>query len=525
MKFFGPKTVSFSLAVITGLLYCLAFPGFDVWPLAFVTWVPLYIALRGQTPKRALFLGLVSGTTMTFAGFYWLADMLRTFSGFPTIACLFFVFVLSVYQAGRIGLMTWLYARARDRGYPAAPVFACTFAASELIYPLLFPWFYGATVYKQPILAQTAELGGPIMVGLVLVSANLFIAELILARVEKRPVAKPLAGTTLAVVALSIVFGAIRIANVRKTMENAEMSQVGIVQGNMALIAKRENPSEGLRRHKTLTSELRAKGADLVVWSESSVAFTVPERMAPEFVHDRIASGLGVPLIFGGVLFRRGEGNEHWFNTAFGTNANGDLLGRYDKQYLLAFGEYLPFADTFPILHHWSPNSGHFSKGKSLEPIRIPVGGKERVISTLICYEDILPSFTNKLVSYAKPDLLVNMTNDAWFGDTVEPWEHLALATFRAIEHRRYLVRSTNSGVSAVVDPIGTIVAHTGTFKVDTLVTPIRWLQTTTVYEVLGDLPWYGATIMALGMAFIRRRKSPIGSGPSEVAETPSTTP
>src|SRR5947207_13300735 len=105
------------------------------------------------------------------------------------------------------------------------------------------------------------------------------------------------------------------------------------------------------------------------------------------------------------------------------------------------FGEYLPFGERFPLLYRWSPNSGRFSPGRSLEPLTLRVHGQEHPVSVLICYEDILPAFTNAAVKHAKPELLVNMTNDAWFGDTSEPWEHLALAELRSVEHRRYLVR------------------------------------------------------------------------------------
>jgi apolipoprotein N-acyltransferase len=186
----------------------------------------------------------------------------------------------------------------------------------------------------------------------------------------------------------------------------------------------------------------------------------------------------------------------------------GNLRGRYDKQFLLAFGEYLPFGDTFPILYKWSPHSGSFSAGKTLDPLTVDLKGKEHKVSVLICYEDILPSFTNRAVAYAKPELLVNMTNDAWFGDTAEPWQHLALAKFRAVEHRRYLVRSTNSGVSAIIDPVGGIVDGTlsSTFKPEAREGVIHWMQGTTVYEVIGDVPWYLVTIGIVVAAFRRRR-------------------
>ncbi len=280
----------------------------------------------------------------------------------------------------------------------------------------------------------------------------------------------------------------------------------------MGLMQKRENPGEGLRRHRQLTGELREKGVELVVWSETSATFPTREDLAmgSKFFRDRFTASLGVPTIFGAVLYRVDEDRERWFNTALATDIKGEIRGRYDKQYLLAFGEYLPFGESFPILYKWSPHSGRFSPGHSLEPVDIDIKGTVHKVSVLICYEDILPGFTNKEVSHADPELLVNMTNDAWFGDTTEPWQHLALAKFRAIEHRRFLVRSTNSGVSAVIDPNGSIVPGTLSrpFKAEAHDATVRWLRGKTVYELLGDVPWYLLTVALVAAAFVKRRRA-----------------
>jgi apolipoprotein N-acyltransferase len=519
-------------AILSGLLYFVAFAGFDQWWLTFVALVPLYISLQGQTPKRGAWLGFLCGLTMNLGGFYWLLNMLRTFSGFPIPLCLVFVVIICAYQGSRLAVMGWLYGRASMRGWPAPLVFAGAFAASELVFPLLFPWYYAATVHQIPVLMQVAELGGPILVGLVLVAVNLAVAEPLRARlVARRQLVasrvtpyrgsataeelvtydydKRVIGVGVIALVLSTLYGTARIPMVRSSIEAAPSAKVGFVQGNMGLMQKREDPGEGLRRHRRLTAELRQKGADFVVWSESSVTFAVPEAVGTKghFFRDRFAASLGMPAIFGAVLFRVDPDRERWFNTAIATNEKGEVTGRYDKQFLLAFGEYLPFGDTFPVLYKWSPHSGRFSPGKSLDPVILDVKGVKHPVSVLICYEDILPGFTNRAVAHANPELLVNITNDAWFGDTTEPWEHLALAKFRAIEHRRYLVRSTNSGVSAIIDPLGGVVTHTKTFVADAQEGTIRWLRGGTAYELFGDGPWYLATLAMAWAAFRPRRK------------------
>jgi apolipoprotein N-acyltransferase len=494
-------------AVLSGLLYWLAFPGVDAWPFAFVAWVPLLVAMRGQTARRAMLLGWVAGITMNVAGFWWLQGMLTTFSGFPAPLCFLFLLVVCAFQGGRIALQGWLYGRATARGWPHGPMFAGSFAASELLYPVLFPWYFAATVHQVPLLTQLGDVGGPIGVGLVLVAANLAIGEAVLAIVERRKAGVPTLATGAAVVALACIYGAIRIRMVDAEAQAAPAATVGVVQANMGLSEKRSSFDEGLRRHLKLSAELREQGADFVVWSETSAMRPVRDSSYVEELR-AVARRIGLPSIFGAVVVKRVPDEREYvlFNSAVSSDAEGTVSGRYDKQFLLMFGEYLPFGETFPILYRWSPNSGRFTPGTSLDPLTIDVRGEKHPVTALICYEDILPRFTNDAVRHANPELLVNLTNDAWFGDTEAPWEHFALTQLRAVEHRRYLVRGTNSGVSGVVDPVGRVVAQSGTFRMESLAAPIHWMRAHTMYERLGDWPWLLVSGGLIYSAFRRRR-------------------
>jgi apolipoprotein N-acyltransferase len=515
----GPR-LAFAGAALSGVLYWAAFAGVDIWPFAFLAFGPLWIALRGQTPKRAFLLGTLAGTTMNVLGFYWLLNMLQMFSGFPTAACCFFLLVVCGYQGTRVGAMGWLYARAASRGWPAVPVFLAAFVASELVYPLLFPWYFAATVHKVPALMQVAELGGPVLVGLVLLATSLALFEPLLARLERRRSDPRVVVGGIAVLALALLYGAVRIPRVDARVEASEPVKVGLVQGNMGLMQKRENPREGLNRHLAKTAELRSEGADFVVWSESSVTFPVREEAAPNVLRSSVGEKLHLPAIFGGVLYRTDPDRQRWFNVALSTNEAGAITARYDKEYLLQFGEHLPFGEVFPILYQWSPNSGKFTPGTKLDPLLLTLGSKTHKVAVLICYEDIIPAFTNALVGATSPELLVNITNDAWFGATTEPWEHLALAQLRAVEHRRFLVRSTNSGVSAVVDPVGRVVANTevrdvqeGSWKTsDSLIATVRWMQGGTVYEAVGDAPWWLVSAAIGVLAFVKRKRAPLAT-------------
>ncbi len=496
--------VAYGLAVLSGFLYFVAFPGVDVWPLAFVALTPLIVALRGQPPRRAAFIGWLAGFTMTMIGFYWLMEMLQTFSGFPLPLCLLFMAILCGYQSGRIALLGWLSARGEQRGWSFGLVFTLGFAASELVYPLLFPWTYAATVHQVPVLIQLAEVGGPILVALTLVAANFALAELAIARLEKRPVRPKLVGILCAIPVLSLIYGLIRIHQVDAAVSHAPVARVGVVQANMSLMAKRQSRGEGLRRHVELTRALtNEQPLDLVVWSETSVMAPQEEDIAPIVYRSQFARALGAPAIFGAVLVRNVDDARRYvlFNSALLSDSEGTVVGRYDKQYLLAFGEYLPFGETFPSLYEISKNSGRFTPGKTLVPLKI---GNHQ-IATFICYEDIIPSFVNSIVRSGDPDLLVNITNDAWFGNSTEPWIHLALSKFRAVEHRRYFVRSTNSGISAFIDPVGRVLAHTDPFEKQSLAHDIRWVRAWTPFGWWGELPFWLVAAASFGLAFVRR--------------------
>ncbi|OGE22933.1 MAG: apolipoprotein N-acyltransferase, partial [Candidatus Dadabacteria bacterium RBG_19FT_COMBO_40_33] len=196
------------------------------------------------------------------------------------------------------------------------------------------------------------------------------------------------------------------------------------------------------------------------------------------------------------------------FNTAFLTDPQGRILGRYNKIKLLLFGEYLPFTKYISALKKISPASGDFTPGSNLEILEIKEKGIK--IAPLICYEDIIPSFSRKFVENGA-NLLVNITNDAWFGKSFEPYQHLSFSIPRAVETRRFLARATNTGISAIIDSVGRVTAKTGIFEQTTLEGQIAILDgEKTVYTKIGDVfPW-GCLIFWLGFVLVTKLRGKI---------------
>lgn len=196
-----------------------------------------------------------------------------------------------------------------------------------------------------------------------------------------------------------------------------------------------------------------------------------------------VQRGFAAPILFGGLTWALPEGapRRDLFNTAIMLDQHGRVVGTYDKVYLLAFGEYMPFGETFPELYDAFPNAGRFTPG---DEVRVFEWRGHR-IGVMVCYEDILATFTNRLAR-ERPNIIINVTNDAWFGRTSEPHLHLALAVFRAVENRLVLVRSTNTGVSALIEPTGRIAAQTSIDDPETLLVDAALMPGGTPYSFLG---------------------------------------
>jgi apolipoprotein N-acyltransferase len=505
--------VRYGLGALTGTLYFLGWAGFDLWPLAFVAFVPLIYAIDPEndpsgaplTWKRVFGVGFFAGLAMNLGGFYWLSTTLRSFSGFSLPICILLMTIVCSYQALGLTLLALIYRFARVRlsiGNLGAAVIAM--CLSEWLFPELFTKYFGAALHGLPLAIQVGDLGGPLLLSGLLIAASVACYEL-----GKLALKRPFKRKRVAIVAslwvATLIYGAYRIHAVDREAAASDHITVGMVQTNMGLTQKRDDPEEGLARHIEQTLELQKKTKlDLLVWPESAFAWFLPERIKNVrriVFHDQIH----MPTLFGGLSIRERNREIEPYNTAYMVDSDGDIVGTYDKTYLLAFGEYIPLGDRFPWIYDLSPHSGRFVAGKHVQPMPF---GRYR-LSALICYEDILPSFVSRAVRAADPHLLVNMTNDAWFGDTHQPWQHLALAKLRAVEHHRALVRSTNSGVSAVVDPVGRLLSVSGVFTRENIATKVPMLENGQyLYAQVGDWPGYLSLLALLGFTMIRRRNA-----------------
>lgn len=500
------------LAALSGCGYFLGFVGFDIWPLIFVFLVPVCWAIRDVSPRRAILLGAVAGLVANFGGYYWVIHLLREFADLSlplavlgwVLLCAYQGFLVGVF----IGLTRWFQVHL---GWPVILSLCLTFPFAETYYPLLFPSYVGNALYLVPVLTQVVELFGMLGLTVLIAAVNGIIYELLAARRQGGAWPRRRILPALGYVVFVIGFGVVRLPQIDARTQGAPTAKVGLVQANLGARDKAEKSSEFIRRHQQMTRELLATrpDLDLVVWPES--AYNRYIRRDTKNLTKDVVPGIHVPVILGALTYERGQGDRrNVYNTAVATSSTGDVLGMFDKIELLAFGETLPFWDTFPQLQSWFPRSSFFTRGTNLEHFHIPEVG---ALLPMICYEDIIPTLVRRIWrASGPPTVLVNITNDSWYGDTHEPLIHLVLASFRSIETRRALIRSTNTGISAFVDPAGRIVARTGQWTQETLVAEVPIFEDglTPLYQHLGDaLGRLGLFYVAVGtLRILRQRRS-----------------
>lgn len=488
------------LPTIAGVLYFLSWIGFGVWPLAFVCFVPLLWSLRDATPKQALLRGWWMGFITHLGGYTWIMHLLKVFAFAPWPLAFLGYLAICTAQGLLFGVMSlalrWLWLSTR---WPMAAMLPVALAATELAYPLLFQSYTGVALMPVLPLVQIADLGGPLLLSALqaLVNGALFDAFQAWREAQRPPFGAMAA--SLVGLALSSGYGMWRIVQIDQRQAKAEKVPIGLAQPNVGEIELHANPYASVRALWDESAELQARGADLVVWPE--VGFNTRPVREGATSGRFIQGGVPVALIAG---VERMSPTDIW-NSALVVDADGRIGDHYDKIQLLAFGEYIPGGEWFPEIYKWSPLASHLSRGKSTKPLH----WRNWRFATFICYEDILPGLvrdTMRDYGDGRAHAMVNLTNDSWYGAGHEQEQHLMLAAVRSIEHRRWLLRATSTGISAFVDATGRVVQRIERSVRGVAVRDVPMMQGTTVYEVLGDWPGWVSLVLFAGV-FVWKRK------------------
>ena len=474
------RATRFGLSALSATLMFLSVPTIDLWPLMWIALVPaLHVAVTVETPKRAFLYGWLTGIIGNTAGFFWMIGLLQRFAHMPAWEAAPIMLLLTSYQGLEFALWSWAVHRLARRcpGVGLTWLAPLVFVIFELLVPQIFPFYLAISQAWVPPVIQIAELTGPMGVTFILVMATGALYEAgravraargetspapglpVLARAAARRLAVP-----AAVVGAVLVYGFVRIHQVDARRAAAPHAKVGLVQANVGIQEKWDPAASAhlLTLHQQQSAALARDGAELIVWPESSYPYALPRDFAQDFPAGdprRVRGDVQTPTLFGSVMVTPGArtGKERFpYNTALMMDAAGRITGKFDKVFLLIFGEYIPFYEYIPWFTEVFPDASNFNRGSEPAVFPFHLRGRDFRLGPLVCYEDILPGFTRKTAALG-PNLFVNITNDAWFGKTAEPYQHLALSVFRSVEHRLDMVRAVNTGVSAHIDAVGRV--------------------------------------------------------------------
>jgi apolipoprotein N-acyltransferase len=479
--------------------------GFAAW----LCLVPLLLALDGLAPRRAFLVGLFWGTAQIWLVCHWTAPALAYYWQQPWWFGVAFLLVASAVFVGiYYGLFAVLLARmrARHEGPVFALLAAALWVAAEFGQARLLggdPWMLlGYALVPHPLLTQAADLGGVFLLSFVIALVNGLVSEAWRCRYRRREAGTCL-GLAVAVVAGLAAYGGMRLGS---ELPQGRTKRVAIVQGNHDPGKQWSSTGHGsgLDGYLRLTRKALLARPGLVVWPESAVTFFVAhEGMLGERIA-RLVRDAGVELIVGGPHADTTVAERpRYFNSAFHFGADGRITARYDKLHLLPFAEYFPL-QTIALLRRHFERVRSFTPGEELRLLPTPLGPA----AVSICFEGIFPNRVRAAMALGA-GVLINLSNDAWLGAGAGPAQHLAMVSLRAIEHRSWLIRATTTGVSAIVDPRGRIVARTAESEEAILTADVAPLHVTTLYERIGDsFAWACVALALSAFAFSYRPES-----------------
>lgn len=476
------------LAIFSGLLITLAFPKADLSFLAWIALIPLLTALEGQSPRNAFKLGLVCGSVAYAGLLYWVIIVMTEYGHLPLYAGIPLWLLLSGWLALFYGAAAWATALGERFGIKSALMLPLAWVAADYLRSFLltgFPWtMLGHSQYRLLPLIQLSDITGVFGITALIVLANVVLYRIIRA-LAGAEIPYPAKSAVLLVLALTATLG-YGFMRLNTPPPPSAPLNVALIQGNIDQSVKwspafRETT---LDIYTNLSRQAAARiQPGLIVWPESAAPFFFQENSPASDRIRTLSRELNTHLLFGSPAMELRNNRPANLNSAFLLGPDGSERGRSDKVHLVPFGEYVPLARLLPFVNKLVHGIGDFAPGQEIKPLN----AADTPLGVLVCYEAIFPELARAHVNSGSR-VLVNITNDAWFGRSSAPYQHLSMAAFRAVETRTPLVRAANTGITSIIDQNGHIKGMTSLFREAVMVGEVRPGSSSSLYLKIGDL-------------------------------------
>ena len=467
--------LQYFISFVLGLLSALAFAPVFLFPILLITFPCFLVLISYSTKKSSFLLGWWFGFGYFIAGLYWISFALlvdiNSFGWLIPVAVLLMPAITAIY-IGFIGLLTKILSKNK---YQLLVNFICLWVLFEIIRVNILtgsPWLLlGYSLCFWDAMLQSASVFG--IYGLSFIVLCVVCTPYLLLDHYKK-LDSVFITIALLIFTTNFGFGYFRLQNSTSELSN---SMIRIVQANISQNLKWDYNERlnNLIKHANLTKQNNDK-IDYVIWPESAISF-------PMSLQNRLRISDIIPknsfLLVGGIRVNNEINPTEIWNSMFLINSTGQIIDFYDKIHLVPFGEYVPLKKFIPITKV-TQGAIDFSPGSSLKTIKVSKNLPS--FAPLICYEAYFPE--DVVLKEQLPDFIVNFTNDAWYGNTSGPYQHLYMTKLRAIEQGIPIARAANTGISAIIDPYGRILKMLPLNKEGIIDLQLpKALKTTTIYS------------------------------------------
>ncbi len=475
------------LPVLTGLMLAAALPRIDQGYLAWVAFIPLIcFTLKTQTCLRAFFGGFLSGAVSIVVLMIWIPTVLLRYGELPIAlawtAFALMIAMLACYPAAACAVTKHLVRRGGNAYILLFPAIWIVMEYTQTISPFGgLPWTlagYSQSGYSS--LIQIADVTGVFGISFLLLWTNTTIAWFMFHKGSRKRASLCLLAAALMIAACGL-YGSISLRRWESVGGNF---RAAILQGNISY----EDPESALsnmfrRGYVQMADKLSPHGANLLVLPESPTPVAFQYDASYRTALEALARRYSLGLIFNNIRSAETGGSWKYFNSAYFLDGTGSLAGIYDKIHLVPFGEYIPLKKLFFFAETITKDVGEFEPGKDYRIINIG----SHPANAIVCFEAVFPDLVRRFVDQGS-QLIVNMTNDGWYGNSSAPYQHLAIARFRAVENRRFLIRAANTGISGIIEPSGKMQSSTALLQEAISEGAFAFLKEKTLYTRYGNV-------------------------------------
>ena len=479
-----------------GLFFTLSFEKIGISYIAWIGLIPLLYSINNSSSVKSFKMGWIFGMAHFTSLVYWVVYAMYYYGGLPVLISIPLLLLLSAYLSIYIGLFCAMINRLckKPTNFFLIPIFWTVFEYIRSLSKLSFPWeFLGYTQYKNLKLIQISDILGVYGLSALIVFINISLFLLILYffnikwnnyKITVRHLSA-YNGSAIVILSVILIYGHVQIKEIDSIIESSKKINAACIQGNISQEDKWDSHFmiHTTKKYINLSKQIIKQKPDLLVWPETALPFYYEQGgFLKEYIKKNVKE-FNSCLLTGCLNIEQKDNTRLYYNSSILIKPDDKNIEKYHKTQLVPYGEFVPFKNIFPFINKLTQAAGDFSPGIEGNTLSC----HDYFLGVQICFEIIFPNLSRKMVNNGA-DILINITNDAWYGTSSAPYQHFSMVVLRAVENKRSLARSANTGISGLIDPVGRILKKSDLFKEQIICHELPVIKIKTIYTSYGDI-------------------------------------